>query len=76
MLAQDHPRPPHAGPLGPAYVQRRYLLQGSACAWLPAGVGEGRERRPQVGSSFECVFISSFKFTGVAWGATCVNPCS
>lgn len=85
MLDQDEPRPPCAGPLGPAYVQRRYLLEGSAPAWLPAGeetVGEGgrgRENHPQVrrglrqswglgrDSSFESVFISSFKLVGVSW---------
>lgn len=79
MLAQGDPRPPRAGPLGPAYVQSRYLLRGSAWARASSGRGkerEGRERRSQVRSSLEHVFISSFKFTGIAWGATCVNPCS
>lgn len=78
MLAQGDPRPPRAGPLGPAYVQSRYLLPGSAWARASKGRGEGGrggERRSQVKSRLEHVFISSFKFTGTAWGATCVNPC-
>lgn len=54
MLDQDEPRPPRAGPLGPAYVQRRYLLEGSAPAWLPAGEetgGEGGRAVPRLGGA-------------------------
>lgn len=32
MLDQGEPRPPRAGPLGPARAQMRYLLKGSAPA--------------------------------------------
>lgn len=41
MLDQDEPGPPCTGPLGPAYVRKTYLLEGSALAWVPAGE-EGR----------------------------------
>ena len=40
MLDQDEPRPPRAGPLGPARAQTRYLLKGSAPALeRPGGPG-------------------------------------
>lgn len=68
MLDQGEPRPPRAGPLGPARARMRYLLKGSA----PALERPDRPRLGGVcgshgGSSFEHVFISSFKLTGVVW---------
>lgn len=54
MLDQDEPGPPCAGPLGPAYVRRTYLLEGSAWAWLPAGEevnGRGGKDVPRLGGA-------------------------
>lgn len=67
MLAQGDPRPPRAGPLGPAYVQNRYLLRGSAWAGLPAaeeGRGRGGRGVPRSGAVWSMYLFQALNSLG------------